>query len=80
MSYGVNLTAGIGSAVAIAVNGVVDPATNVTALVATGHVGGTAILTLTAGDVLTLRNNSAIPLTTTLAPGVGAQLTLEKLD
>jgi hypothetical protein len=78
--YEVNITAGIGSAIAIAVNGTVDASTPVSALVATGQVSGTAILTLAAGDVITLRNNSAIPLTLNLAPSVGAQLTALYLD
>jgi hypothetical protein len=47
--------------------------------VATGEVSGTAMLTLAAGDVLTLRNNSAVALTLTLAPNVGAQLNIIEL-
>jgi hypothetical protein len=73
IDYYINITAGIGSAIAIAVNGTVDASTPVAALVATGEISGTAILTLAAGDVLTLRNNSATPLTMTLAPNVGSQ-------
>jgi hypothetical protein len=37
------------------------------------------MLTLAAGDVLTLRNNSAVPFTLTLAPSVGAQLNVIEL-
>ena len=73
IDYSVFITAGLGSAIAIAVNGTVDASTNVTALVAVGEVAGTATLTLAAGDVLTLRNNSAIPFVMTLAPSVGSQ-------
>jgi hypothetical protein len=80
ISYSVNLTAGVGSAIAIAVNGTVDPATNIVALVAVGEISGDTILSLAAGDVITLRNNSAIPLVTDLAPGVGAQLNILQLD
>jgi hypothetical protein len=79
VKYGVTITAGVGSAVAIAVNGTVDASTNLTALVATGNMSGTAILNLAAGDVLTLRNNSAVAMTLTLAPSVGAQISLVKL-
>jgi hypothetical protein len=75
ITYNTSITAGVGSQIAIAVNGTVDASTPVTALVATGQIQGTVILTLAAGDVLTLRNNSAVPLVLTLAPGVGAQLT-----
>ncbi|WP_424141320.1 BclA C-terminal domain-containing protein, partial [Sporosalibacterium faouarense] len=78
--YSVNITAGVGASIAIAVNGTVDTSTPVTALVATGEVTGHAILSLAAGDVLTLRNNSAIPLTTDLAPAVGAQLDILQTD
>jgi hypothetical protein len=79
IDYGVTITVGVGSAIAIAVNGTVDASTNIAALVTTGKITGTAILTLAAGDVLTLRNNSAIPFTMTLAPAVGAQLNLIQL-
>jgi hypothetical protein len=80
INYSVNLTAGVGSAIAIAVNGTVDAATNITALVAVGEISGDTILSLAAGDVITLRNNSAVPFTTDLAPGVGAQLNILQLD
>jgi hypothetical protein len=80
IDYSISITAGIGAAIAIAVNGTVDASTNVVALVAVGGINGTATLTLAAGDVITLRNNSAVPFTLTLAPGVGAQLNLTKLD
>ncbi len=80
ITYSVNITAGIGSAIAIAINGTVDASTSVPVLVATGEVSGSAILYLAAGDVITLRNNSATPLTTDLAPSAGAQLNLMKLD
>jgi hypothetical protein len=80
ISYSASITAGIGSQIAIAVNGAVDSSTPIQALVATGQFGGRAILPLAAGDVITLRNNSGTSLTTTLAPAVGAQLTVECLD
>ena len=80
ISFSANITAGIGSAIAVAVNGTVDASTQVPFLVATGEIGGSAVLTLVAGDVITLRNNSAVPLTLNLAPGVGAQLTLTQLS
>jgi hypothetical protein len=79
IDYNVNITAGIGSAIAIAVNGTVDASTTISALVAVGEISGTAMLTLAAGDVLTLRNNSAIAMTLTLAPSVGAQFNVIEL-
>ena len=80
ISYSVNIMTGVGSAIAVAVNGTVDVSTQVPSLVATGEIGGSVVLTLAAGDVITLRNNSAVPLTLTLAPNVGAQLTLTQLS
>jgi hypothetical protein len=80
IDYSAYITAGIGAAIAIAVNGVVNASTNVGALVATGELNGTVMLTLAAGATITLRNNSAIPLTLTLAPNVGAQLNIILLD
>ncbi|MEJ2423885.1 MAG: hypothetical protein P8101_05400 [Candidatus Thiodiazotropha sp.] len=72
IDYRVNVTAGSGAAIAIAVNGTVDAST--TTVIQVNHVSGSAILSLTAGDILTLRNNSAVAFTLELAPGVGAQL------
>ena len=80
INYSVNITAGIGSAIAIAVVGTPDASTNVTALIAVGETSGDAMLTLTAGDTITLRNNSAVPFTTSLSPGVGAQLDITFLS
>jgi hypothetical protein len=37
-------------------------------------------MTLTAGDVITVRNNSAVPLQLDAAPGVGAQLRIMQLQ
>jgi hypothetical protein len=79
ISYDISITSGVGSQIAVAVNGTVDASTPITALTSTGHISGTAILNLAAGDVITLRNNSATPLTLTLAPGVGAQMTIVQI-
>lgn len=79
VSYGAAHTAGIGAALAIAVNGVVTPLTIVPLLTSTGQVSSTTTLQLTAGDVVTLRNNSAVAMTLALAPSVGAQLTLQRV-
>ena len=80
VNYSITITAGIGAQMAIAVNGTVDASTSVDLLVATGTISGTAMLSLSAGDVLTLRNNSATPFTTTGSPSVGAQLNVIKMD
>ncbi|OPX46057.1 hypothetical protein CLHUN_05320 [Ruminiclostridium hungatei] len=78
--YGASFTAGIGAAIAIAVNGTVNAATSVSALVATGEISGNTILPLNAGDSITLRNNSLIAITLTIAPNVSAQLDILLLD
>lgn len=79
IGFNLSLTAGIGSELALAVNGVVDASTPISVETATGEVSGQAILTLAAGDVVTLRNNSAVPLTITLAPSVGAEIVFQRL-
>ena len=80
VDYTVNYTAGVGAALAIAVNGTVDASTNRDLLTAIGSISGENLLPLTAGDVITLRNNSAIPITLDSAPGVGASLVLMLLN
>ena len=65
---------------AIALNGTPDASTNVPVLTATGETVGDSILFLAAGDVITLRNNSAVPLTTSSSPSVGASLTVQIIN
>lgn len=77
--YSISTTGGVGAQLAVAVNGSVKPSTPVNVL-ATGNLSGSAILLLTAGDVLTLRNNSSTALTLALSPAVGAQCNIMKLD
>jgi hypothetical protein len=79
IDYQVSITAGIGSQLAVAVNGVVNSSTPVTTLVATGLNAGTAMLNLSAGDVVTLRNNSLVAMTMALAPAVSAQMNLVRI-
>ena len=80
ITYAASITAGIGSAIALAVNGTVQSTTSTSFLVATGQVSGQAILSLAAGDVITLRNNSAIPLTLILAPSVSSYINIIQLQ
>ncbi|MEW4154445.1 hypothetical protein Q0N88_32830, partial [Bacillus thuringiensis] len=75
----VNITAGIGSQIGIAVNGSVNDSTVYPALVATEGISGQAQLSLEAGDVLTLRNNSGIPFTMSLAPSIGASMIVNQV-
>ncbi|MDA1681086.1 collagen-like protein, partial [Bacillus cereus group sp. TH152-1LC] len=74
LKFIVNITAGIGSQIGIAVNGTVDASTVYPVLVAAGGISGQAQLLLSAGDILTLRNNSAVPLTMSLAPTIGSSM------
>ncbi|MDY3561942.1 DUF4214 domain-containing protein [Gemmata sp. JC673] len=74
-----NYTAGVGAVIAFAVNGL--PLLGWTPLLtATGQVVLDTTVTFAAGDVVTLRNNSATPLTMTLAPGAGATLTIDRIS
>jgi len=79
INFMVGLTAGIGSALAIAVNGTVDASTQISSLIAIGEISGSSLLTLAAGDVITLRNNSAIPFVLNLAPSVGASIVITQM-
>jgi hypothetical protein len=76
INYSVNIaTTGVNAAIAIAVNGVVEASTDVLSVAGTGVISGTAILPLTAGDSVTLRNDSLVPMDLA-ATGNGAQLNL----
>lgn len=78
--YSVNTTVGVGGSISLAVNGTVDPATTIPIQIAASNTAGKAILNLRAGDILTLRNSSTVAITLAIAPAVGAQLTLERID
>ena len=79
IDYNASITAGVGACLAVAVNGTVDPSTLISVLTSTGEVSGSVILQLAAGDVVTLRNNSAIPLILGSAPSVGAQMSITEV-
>ncbi|EIC28318.1 BclA C-terminal domain-containing protein [Methylomicrobium album] len=81
IDYKVNLTDGVGAAIAIAVNGTANQSTSVPVLAAPGQVSGTAILDLNADDIITLRNDSsATSFTLSGEAGVDAQLSVLRLD
>ena len=74
INYTVNLTTGIGSAIAIAVNGTtVADSTVIEVQTDTGVVSGTAMQEPNAGDTLTLRNVSNDTFAMAVAPSVGAK-------
>lgn len=78
--YSVNFTAGFNAQIALAINGVVDQSTPILALVTAGELSGHAILSLVAGNQITLINNSNNSLSLALSPIVGAQLTIKMLN
>ncbi len=80
VAYSVSFTSGVGSAIAVAVNGYVDAGTVVPVLTATGLISGRTILQLAAGDVITIRNNSAVAMTLALGPSAGAQMVVKRLN
>ena len=78
IDYSVNYTnAMIGQTVSIVINGVPQASTTFSSL-PTGEVTGDALLSLAAGDVITLRNNSPFPLNLALAPTKGAKIDITK--
>jgi hypothetical protein len=79
IDYTIFVTAGVGSCVALAVNGKIDHSTNIRSLVALGELSGTATLNLKAGDVITLINNSLVSLTLAITPAISAQLNIIQL-
>ncbi len=76
IDYSVSKRVGAQSAIALAINDVVDASTNIAALAGVGEISGTVILLLNSGDEITLRNNSAFSFTMDVSPSVGAQITL----
>ncbi|MGC7870150.1 cell wall-binding repeat-containing protein [Desulfosporosinus sp. SYSU MS00001] len=80
IDYNTSITAGVGAELAVAINGIVAPSTSIPVLTAVGEVSGNVILSLKAGDVITLRNNSAVPLTMALAPAAGAQISITEVS
>lgn len=82
IEYNVSVTS-VGSSqaqIALAVNGSVYPSTPIACPSAPGQYTGTACISLAAGDVLTLRNNSSVPITLRVTPAVSSQMNIIKLD
>ena len=78
--YSASIVIGANSRIAIAVNGIVDASTPVSVLAAPGEISGDVILSLTAGNTITLRNISGTTLFTAFPPGVAAQLTIIRIS
>jgi hypothetical protein len=70
----VSTTVGVNATFAIAVNSVIQTEINYTALVALGQVKGQGILSLEAGDSISIVNNSLISATLSLSSAVSVSL------
>ena len=80
IEYSIRPTLGNGAVIALAVNGVVDASTKIQVMNELVTTAGTAILYLTAGDIVTLRNQSSTMLLFDESSNVGSQMTLTKID
>jgi hypothetical protein len=79
VEYSVYFNFATTASVAIAINGIIDPSTQVASFVNTGMLSGQAILSLNANDQITLRNTGGSPFFLRTSPNVGAQMSLVKL-
>ena len=79
IEYQASTSSDIGSSLALAVNGQVQPSTVALRRDSLGVVSGKAVLRLQAGDSLTLRNNSSSAITLCLGPQVGVRVSLVQL-
>lgn len=80
IAYSVNYFAGEGASIALAVDSVVNNTTIIPLLAEEGNVAGTAMLALSAGDTVTLRNSSSTKgFDTATSPPLYAQMTLIRL-
>ena len=80
INYNASFIAGIDAAIALTVNGTVNPATQVSALVTTDQLTGSIVRSLGTGNIITLRNNSLIALTLALALNVSSQIVFLRLN
>jgi putative NADH-flavin reductase len=80
IEYSVSISAGAGAMICIYINGGTPvPSTNKTFLTAPGSLIGTTLVSLAAGDVIAIKNNSMTPFSLDLTPSVGAQLMIQKI-
>ena len=79
IKYAVYLNFVATASIALTVNGIVNPATQVSSVIPTGTLSSEAIVTLNAGDIVTLRNTGVRPIRLILSPNIGSQLNLVKL-
>lgn len=75
-----SLTSGIGSAIAITVNDVVVPGSHVPIVTAPGNAYGSIQVSLAAGDVIKLQNDSSVDMVYALHPAVSTRLTIKRLN
>ena len=80
IDYGIVLFSGIGTELALLVNGVAAPSARIYCESAAGSFHGSAILSLNATDVIKLRNNSSAGMIISASPNLGAEMTITKVN
>lgn len=80
ISYGVVPAVAALLDIGIAIDGVVNPDTVLAPPALDTDVSGSFILSLAAGQIITIRNSSLLTLTLAPTPSVGAFITIKKLD
>ncbi|EGO65841.1 BclA C-terminal domain-containing protein, partial [Acetonema longum] len=78
VEYSVSLNFVTPASIAIVVNGTINPATQLTSFNPTDQLIGQAILSLIAGDQITVRNTDTLPFFLRISPSIGAQLTISQ--
>ena len=77
--FSANITDGLNSALAVAVNGSVVSGSSVPLLTSSGTLSGRVVLILDAGDSVGLRNEGQCDMSLAISPLVGAQVTVKLL-
>ncbi len=79
IKYAVFLNFAATASIALTINGIVNSATQISTVIPTGTLSSEAIITLNAGDIVTLRNTGVKPIRLIISPSIGSQLNLVKL-
>lgn len=79
INYSVAVTAGDGANIALVINGALEPASERPVTGTPSQASGSIILTLAANSTISIRNNSAIPMTLETLPRIATHVTITKL-
>lgn len=79
VAYVVSMTLAVGPAFAVTVNGTPNPDTAERGVITSGQMVGETVIPLAAGDVLSLKNESAVGVSLSVEPAVGASLTIQRV-